>query len=248
MVKPLVLGLLVGGLTACGAASSSGGTTRGPSSPSAAESRPAKAALPLQPSNWSPSNRKPSPATKASRTRSRKPLHSPTDRELKPAKTAKTEITGYGATNGAWNADHKRSPGYQKGAAYDPDPTLPKAGGRVQSRYVTVQHEEGRVLGYEMNVHRQGLSGVLATARAELPNDARIEWKGRKDTCVQAQFASARLGHALGDPAIGDPSGEVFVEFSDLSSNGEAVASPRNFNDAIFSLALYRGPADAPGC
>ena len=166
-----------------------------------------------------------------------------------PAKRPAMLVTGYGATEAAWNSRHTPDHDFAAGSVYDPDPSLPRINGHPGAVYVLVTVQDGRVLSYAMNLHPgTALHAAVEVARAQFPPDARLLWTVRRGMCAQAQFASAALGSVLAAPRIGDPSGRVLVEFEDIAASGSDVSSPRTFNSASFDLGGTASPAGSPGC
>ena len=157
--------------------------------------------------------------------------------------SAADDITGFGATDADWSAHHTEDKAFAPGAVYDPDP-------RVYSgaRYVAVNHSNGRVLGYTMNFVPSPVSAVKSEVLKEFPSDASILWFSVRDTCAQFETKSAKLGGALGPPAIGDPDGMVFVEVYDVHSNGTSTYDANSINQALVMLGNYATSADAPAC
>src|SRR5487761_32961 len=144
-----------------------------------------------------------------------------------PTKSPSSALTGFGATDAAWNAHHTADTDFAVGAAYNPDPNLPKINGHTGAHYVATNHSNGRVLGYMMNF-TSGTS--VATAKTsvlqEFPADASIIWFAVRDSCAQLEVKSAMLGAELGDPQIGDPDGLAFVEVDTVHSDGTATYDP----------------------
>lgn len=151
-------------------------------------------------------------------------------------------LSGFGATDAEWNATHTDDlTAKVRGVAYDHDPTF---GGGVSDKYLEVQHENGRVLAYTLNFHHgTSLATAQREAAAELPADAATVWSATKDGCQQTEMTSKTLGLALADPAIGDPTGEVNIEFA----TGLGY-DPNNVTEAYFSTGNYPSPADGPDC
>jgi hypothetical protein len=59
-------------------------------------------------------------------------------------------LTGYGATDTAWNGHHQPDTRFAPGTAYDPDPSLARGDLQHDARYYGVVHQGGRVLQYQM--------------------------------------------------------------------------------------------------
>lgn len=164
---------------------------------------------------------------------------------------AADSITGFGATDTAWNAHHTAATdsGLAPGCCYSPDPSLPQVNGHVGYRYFAVQHSNGRVLDYEMDLH-PGTSSAEAKAEVlrEFPPDATVLWFAVKASCAQMEIQSAALGKALAVPAIGDPAGEGSVELNTVHADGTSSYDARNINELIVSLGSYATAADSPAC
>lgn len=158
-----------------------------------------------------------------------------------------TAITGFGATDTAWNSAHTEDTDFASGAVYNADPSLPKVNGHTGTHYAAVQHENGHVLGYEYRFLDEPIAAAKADVlRTQFPADVKVVWFARKATCAQMMVRSAALGLALSDPAIGDKVGSVLVEFS--SGVAEDSYDPSAVNDALFLLLPLESKSKAPGC
>jgi hypothetical protein len=115
------------------------------------------------------------------------------------ASVPKDAITGFGATNGAWDAHHTSDRKYAPGAVYNPDPSAPSG-----AQYDGVLHEAGRVLQYDLRFPNESITSAKAKVAQELPPDAHRVAFSVKDTCAFELFRSAKLGRALA--TIGDRS------------------------------------------
>lgn len=162
------------------------------------------------------------------------------------ADTSTDVITGFGATLSAWNAHHTADKKFDPNAAYDPDPALPSYSG--QDVYVAVQWQDGRALDYQMNIPGESIHRAIVRALEELPPDGRELWGLKRDSCYQAELTSRTLGRALSSPGIGDPEGDVFVEFETLLSDGSQVYESRDVNGILVGLGSYPTRASAPDC
>ena len=152
-------------------------------------------------------------------------------------------ITGFGATDAAWNRTHVADHRYAPGAAYDPDPSL----GQGADRYYAVMHEEGHVLDYSERFHPQPISRAKALLLREFPHDARIVWfRAVGGSCAQMLVRSRTLGRALSAKKIGDRQGVAFIEFS--SGVAEDHYNARSVNDALLMVYDLVGKGSAPGC
>jgi hypothetical protein len=159
-------------------------------------------------------------------------------------------ITGYGATVADWNSYHTQAPFCDPGGCYDPDPSLAQVNGHEGVRYFAVSTTNGRVLDYSMAfAHGTPQSVASATVMREFPGDAQVLWTTTKDTCSQMEISSPTLGGLLGSSSIGDPQGEVFVEFdSDEDTAGNNSYSPSSVREAILGLGSYATAGSAPAC
>jgi len=164
------------------------------------------------------------------------------------AVAAGTRITGFGATDAAWNRAHVADHTYLAGAAYDPDPSLPKVNGRTADRYYAVQHLSGHVLFYGYRFRGQSISQAKALVlRTEFPADTHVVWfRAVGSSCAQMLVRSATLAHALRTKAIGDRSGTALVEFS--SGDAADHYSSRSVNDASVAVSEPVSRSNAPGC
>lgn len=162
------------------------------------------------------------------------------------AGTSNDTLTGFGATTGAWNTRHAEDTRFAPGAAYDPDSALPSYSG--QDVYVAVQWQDGRAMNYQMNIQDQPIRDAIARALQELPPDAHELWGARRDTCYQAELTSPALGRALAAPAIGDPEGDVFVEFLTTLPDGSSVYRSPDVNSILIGLGSYPTAASGPAC
>jgi hypothetical protein len=160
--------------------------------------------------------------------------------------TSTDALTGFGATVSAWNAHHTADKRFAPNAAYDPDPALPSYSG--QDVYVAVQWQDGRALNYEMNIPGQPIRDAIARALQELPPDARELWGLKRETCYQAELSSPTLGRALSAAAIGDPEGQVFVEFDTVLPDGSSVYESTSVNEILVGLGSWPTAASAPAC
>jgi hypothetical protein len=163
------------------------------------------------------------------------------------AKSVNDGITGFGATVGAWNAHHTADTKYDPGSVYDPDPSLPSTGG-AQADYIAVEPQDGRVTDYTINTFRLPINAAIARARQELPPDAHELWKARRDTCYQVELTSSTLDRAFSSSNIGDPQGEVLVEFSTVLPNGSSIYRSNDINNILMSIGGYPTAASGSGC
>ena len=159
-------------------------------------------------------------------------------------------ITGYGATVADWNSAHTQAPFCAPGGCYDPDPSLAQVNGHEGVRYFGVSPSNGRVLDYSMAfAHGTPQSIASATVMREFPSDVAVLWTTTKATCYQMEVTSATLGGVLGSPQIGDPQGDVFVEFdSDEDTGGNSSYAGDSVREALLGLGSYATAGSAPAC
>ncbi|HMI99248.1 MAG TPA: hypothetical protein VK488_05390 [Gaiellaceae bacterium] len=166
----------------------------------------------------------------------------PTTTRKAPATTAPVEqreaaLTGFGATDEAWNQNHDEDSRFEAGSSYDPDPSLGD-GERFNDRYYSVIHGDGRVLGYSMRFPSQtGVEEAKSMMLAsEFPSDAKIAWFKRLNSCAQMFVQSRTVARAVNAGAL--------VEFSSGAA-GDHYA-PSNVSEAI--LIALPAPAKGNGC
>lgn len=213
-----------------------------PSMPNATSSatKSTQAAPKASPSTSKVSTPAPTPVPKATP----KPVTQPTA----PA------ITGYGATQSDWDKNHQADSRYDSGSVYNATPGL-GLDDQHNDKYYEVSAQNGRILTYEMRLPNQSsLTIAKAEVMQEFPSDAQVIWqKTTAGQCSQMEISSATLGNAaiLGSSAIGDPQGQVFVEFQTDSASSSSLNSyydASNVNLATLNLGSYNTAADAPGC
>lgn len=173
----------------------------------------------------------------------------PQDTTAAPASaTASTQLalpddglTGFDATDQAWDAHHTQHPDYGNGYVYDPDPALPQVNGHTGATYTDVQHVGGRVVGYTVHLQPAPLAAAIDRARHEFPADAQVAWQERLDRCVKVEFHSATLTRAAG------ASGATVVLY-DVTDDGSDVSNPTRFNQALVERIDEKTPDPSFGC
>jgi hypothetical protein len=162
------------------------------------------------------------------------------------------ELTGFGASDAAWNATHTEDTQFSPGSNYNVNTSLPEVGGHPGVEYQTVGHEDGRVLNYTYHFGSEPISQAKANVMStQFPRDARIVWFSTKGTCAQMLVQSNLLREALSSKAIGDTEGTALVEFGTESSGGEESYDASAVTNALMMLfggANPSGPSTAPGC
>lgn len=131
-------------------------------------------------------------------------------RRRKPQAAARSAgLTGFGAANAAWDANHQADGRFASGAAYNQDPSLSRPGnGDNNDRYFAVLHAGGRVFQYEM---RFPPGTTVAQARqsvlqSEFARGARMTDFRRFSSCAVMTVHDPRLSGVA-------PHGDVGVEF-----------------------------------
>lgn len=148
-------------------------------------------------------------------------------------------LTAFGASTSAWNANHKADGRFGVNQAYDPDPRLPNP--NFNSRYRTVNHSSGRVIGYEMQLPlRTTLSAARAIALKEFPADSRIRWEASFRECAYLQIQSGALASALS--SLGAESGIATAVFFTEVDGDLPPLDPRNVTRIGFSLLTFDRP------
>lgn len=153
-------------------------------------------------------------------------------------------LTGFGATQQAWDAHHTADPDKTAAGVYNQDPALPKTkDGQVNDDYVGVTADGGRVDSYNLVFTARPVAAALAAVKAELPADATLTkpvvTAGLVDSkCLILTATSATVGKALG----GASGLRIEVE---LQSWDPTVLD----QSAIMSAVLVTAnKGDAPGC
>jgi hypothetical protein len=157
------------------------------------------------------------------------------------------QVTGFGATDAAWNAHHTADSEFAQGAVYNADPSLPQINGHTGAQYTQVMHQNGHVLGYDYHFNSEPISQAKAQVLTQnFPTDAHPLWFAVKDTCAQMAVQSNAVGHTLSDHSIGDSGGFVLVEFgSGINADHYDAGS---VSDGLFMLAQDGSQSSAPDC
>jgi hypothetical protein len=195
--------------------------------------------------------------THTKQTANTKPVAKPSQPTQQTAPTAQQStspvLTGYGAMQADWNANHQADTRYDSGAVYDPTPGL-GTDERHDAKYYSVSTQDGRILTYAMRLpNKSNLTAAQVEVMQEFPTDAKVVWQQTQDQCSQMEISSVTLGNTsvLGGSSIGDPQGQVFVEFQTDSTSTSGLNSyydASNVNLATLTLGSYNTAADAPGC
>jgi hypothetical protein len=136
-------------------------------------------------------------------------------------------LTGYGATDAAWNATHRADTSAAPGSAYDKDPAVMRGGDpRHNARYYGVSHDGGRVSAYSVRFPQdtsvaEARSSVLAS---EFPRRTRTVSFRQLDSCALLVVRSSKLSALT-------LRGEVTVEFT--SGDDSLSYSPSDVWGAI---------------
>jgi hypothetical protein len=136
-----------------------------------------------------------------------------------------SDLTGFGATIGAWNAAHKMAGSYAGYPAYGPLIKTPQ--GRIP-QFSEVQTTDGRVTQYiEVLPNNTSLRAAMKAARANLPSTA-----AAKSFVVTTSCAFWNLTDDALRPALG--SNQVAVEMAYDDTSGSPYWMPGNVNTLTF--------------
>lgn len=172
----------------------------------------------------------------------RRPVLAPTaTRTHAPAPAAPVDtLTGYGATVAAWDAHHTPDTAYPPGLVFDPDPSLPRDGGREGARYVAVAPIGGRITDYTVNFPATGNATAVERALlAEFAPDAYVLWDQDMPGCVMAEVVSATVHRVLHHTSVGDA--QVVIRH-ELGTPGTG------WNEADFADFSGASPTPGVGC
>jgi hypothetical protein len=154
--------------------------------------------------------------------------------------TQASELIGFGATTAAWDANHQADDSFSAGSAFDPDPSLARGGDqRFNDKYYGVIHDDP-IISYEMRfpsgTHiERAKQSVLAS---EFPDDAKVVWFKRLDTCAQMIVRSKKVAAAIDSAAL--------VEFG--SGAGDDQYDPQDVWSAILMPIESTASANDSGC
>ncbi len=139
--------------------------------------------------------------------------------------TPSANLTGFGATNAAWDAAHKRVALYAGLPAYGPTVDTPQ--GPVP-QFIQVQSQSGRIWQYiEVLPEGTSLAAAQKAARANLPSDVVVKSFVTATSCAFWNLTSAELGAVLGSP-------QVAVEMAYDDSSGSPYWLANNVNTLTF--------------
>lgn len=145
------------------------------------------------------------------------------------------EVTGFGATAAAWNANHTEDTNFNHEAAYNPNSSLPEVDGRPGDEYGDVTQTNGRVTGYEYHFQSESVKQAQsAILRGQFPADATIFHYEPLDTCAIMLVKSPTLTRALGLPS-GTPPAQISLEDVSSETGESAPFDPASVNLAIVS-------------
>jgi hypothetical protein len=157
-----------------------------------------------------------------------------------PSATVKDpSIPGIGATRDDWNASHVPNPGFNNGAVYGYDPSLPDYLSANHSVYWGVSDNSdggmipptgNRIQAYMLNIHPVDRDEALARVRQELPSDATVGSDLTQDKCYLVAFESPTLKAATQDKG-------AVVELLEVQEGGTYAPSPQRFNQVHISLS-----------
>jgi arylsulfatase A-like enzyme len=157
-------------------------------------------------------------------------------------------VTGFGATDSAWNEAHTEDTNYAHEAAYDPNSALPENDGRPGDEYTDVQHSNGHVTGYEYHFQSESAEDArMAILHEQFPTDAKALQYKELPTCALMLVSSPTLARPLGLPA-GTPVAQVELETGSEASGHEEAFDPSSVDGALVSLGYPGIERGAPEC
>ncbi|HSZ06663.1 MAG TPA: hypothetical protein VK778_15860 [Solirubrobacteraceae bacterium] len=161
------------------------------------------------------------------------------------------ELTGWGATDAAWNSAHMEDSQFSSGSVYNQNPSLQEINGHTGAEYTAVIHQDGHVLNYYYNFQSKSISEAKAEVlSSQFPTETHIVWFTDKGSCADMLVQSDTLRKALSGKTIGDNEGTALVEFGSGESGAESYDESAVTNALIMlpAGANPSGPSTAPGC
>jgi hypothetical protein len=150
-------------------------------------------------------------------------------------------ITGFGATNEAWNSAHTEDTNYVHEAAYNPNPALPEQDGHLGDEYGGVEHQNGHVVGYEYHFASKSAEEAKQEILGEqFPHDATIYDDETLGTCEELLVKSPALVKALGLPTNTVAAAQIELETGHDENDEEQPFDPSSVDGASISEG-YRG-------
>jgi hypothetical protein len=161
------------------------------------------------------------------------------------------ELTGWGATDAAWNSAHMEDSQFSSGSVYNQNPSLQEINGHTGAEYTAVIHQDGHVLNYYYNFQSKSISEAKAEVlSSQFPTETHIVWFTDKGSCADMLVQSDALRKALSGKTIGDNEGTALVEFGSGESGAESYDESAVTNALIMlpAGANPSGPSTALGC
>lgn len=141
-------------------------------------------------------------------------------------------LTGYGATDAAWNANHQSDTRFQPGSAYDPDPSVASGDLRYDSRYYGVVRggPGGRINQYYMRFAPRTTvdEAIRSVMASEFPMGTRTVRFQTLGSCAILVVQSSEFSNIT-------PYAEASVKF--WSGAASDTYDPRDVWDAIVTFA-----------
>lgn len=172
----------------------------------------------------------------------------------KPTQSANNSITltGYGASQSDWDANHSADSRYTAGSAYNQDTKYAQGSSTSDDdEYYSVNALGGSITNYSMRfVSNQTIDEVKPTVLKEFPADVTILWEqllnsDPANSCYQMEVTSPTLAKALG----GD--GNAFVElFTEPAPSADysSYYAPTNVNNALIQNLDNKNATDSTSC
>jgi hypothetical protein len=168
-----------------------------------------------------------------------------------PSEPKPGELTGWGATDAAWNSAHTEDSQFSSGSVYNQNPSLQEINGHTGAEYTAVIHQDGHVLNYYYTFQNKSISEAKADVlSSQFPTETHIVWFADKGSCADMLVQSDALRKALSVKTIGDNEGTALVEFGSGESGAESYDESTVTNALIMlpAGANPSGSSTAPGC
>jgi hypothetical protein len=154
-------------------------------------------------------------------------------------------LTGFGATDGAWNASHTEASGFDPGSTYGA--IVPIPGDSRQHQWAGVDHSAGRIIGFTYSMPAETTEAAAKhDLAAQLPPDATttsftVQHDSAGNVCAFWNLRSSTIAQVLGGAPFGDSAGDIGIELFTVSADASSYTyDPRDVNTTSVNLV----PAD----
>jgi hypothetical protein len=162
------------------------------------------------------------------------------------------KLTGFGASQSDWDANHTADSRFTTGSAYNPDTKYAQGNSTTDDdEYYAVNALAGSITNYSMRfVSNQTIDEVEPTVLKEFPSDTTVLWEqllnaDSTNSCYQIEVTSPTLAKALGSD--GNAFVELFTEPAP-SATYSSYYDPMNVNNALFQNLDTKTATDSTGC